>query len=218
MLNKKKTVKKPIAKTPVRRRIAPKIVHEKAAWQPGTVMWPLPAVMVSCATEEGKANILTIAWTGVVCSEPPMLSISVRPHRYSHKFIAESRQFVVNIPSAAQLRTLDSCGIVSGRNVDKFKQYGLTPAPGLKVKAPIIAECPLNIECVVRKTLELGTHTMFVAQIVAVQVSKEMLTPNGRLAIEKMGLFAFAHGEYFAIGQKLGYFGFSVRKKGARKR
>jgi len=156
---------------------------------------------------------ITIAWAGNVCSEPPMLSISVRPQRFSYEIIQTTKEFAVNVPSLRQARATDWCGMVSGRKVDKFAQTGLTAGPALKVQCPIILECPLNIECRIQQSLKLGSHTLFVAEIVAVQVSATLLDSRGRLRLEKGGLLAFAHGQYFALGRSLGRFGFSVRKK-----
>ncbi len=186
---------------------------KKQSWKPGNVLWPVPVVLVSCGgTQDWKPNLITIAWAGSVCSDPPMLSISVRPERYSHAIIQATHEFVVNIPSPRQAKTVDWCGTVSGRNVDKFADTGLTPAKALKVQCPIITECLLNIECRVQKFLKLGSHTMFVAEVVAVQVSSALLDTKGRLRLEKGGLLAFAHGQYFELGRCLGHFGFSARK------
>jgi flavin reductase (DIM6/NTAB) family NADH-FMN oxidoreductase RutF len=200
---------------PLRKSIGP---PRKIVWKPGTMLNPVPVVMVTCAEKGQRPNIITIAWAGTVCSEPPMLSISIRPERYSHDIIKRTGEFVVNVPSVREIRAADTCGVVSGRDVDKFEKTGLTPAPASKVGPPIIQECPLALECRVRKTVELGTHTMFVAEIVAVQVSESLMTAGGRLALEKAGLAAFAHGGYYALGRKLGYYGFSVRKKRAIKK
>ncbi len=186
---------------------------KKQSWKPGNVLWPVPVVLVSCGgTQDWKPNLITIAWAGSVCSDPPMLSISVRPERYSHAIIQATHEFVVNIPSPRQAKVVDWCGTVSGRDVDKFAETGLTPAKALKVRCPIITECLLNIECRVQKSLKLGSHTMFVAEVVAVQVSSTLLDTKGRLRVEKGGLLAFAHGQYFELGRCLGHFGFSVRK------
>lgn len=186
----------------------------KQSWKPGNVLSPAPAVLVSCGgTEEWKPNLITIAWAGNVCSDPPMLSISVRPERYSFDIIRTMREFVVNVPSLRQARAVDWCGVVSGRNEDKFAGAGLTPAPALKVRPPIVLECPLNIECRVKESLALGSHTMFVAEVAAVQVSADLLDDKGRLRLDKCGLLAFAHGEYFVLGRRIGKFGFSVRKR-----
>jgi flavin reductase (DIM6/NTAB) family NADH-FMN oxidoreductase RutF len=192
---------------------------EKHAWKPGNVLSPVPAVLVSCGGTRGwKPNLITIAWTGNVCSEPPMLSISVRPERHSYEIIETTREFVVNVPSLREARAVDWCGVVSGRSEEKFAGAGLTPAPALKVGCPIVLECPLNIECRVRESLKLGSHTMFVAEIVAVQVSAALIDERGRLHLEKGGLIAFAHGQYFALGRCIGRFGFSVQKHKNRAR
>ncbi len=188
--------------------------NEKRTWKPGNVLSPVPAVLVSCGGVRGwKPNLITIAWTGNVCSEPPMLSISVRPERYSYEIIETTREFVVNVPSLREVGAVDWCGFVSGRNEEKFIGAGLTPGPAVKVGCPIVRECPVNIECRVRKSLKLGSHTMFVAEVVAVQVSEALIDARGRLRLEKGGLIAFAHGQYFALGRCIGRFGFSVRKR-----
>ncbi len=187
---------------------------EKQSWKPGNVLSPAPPVLVSCGGTKGwKQNLITIAWAGNVCSDPPMLSISVRPERYSFEIIRTTREFVVNVPSLKQARAVDWCGVVSGRSEDKFAGAGLTPALALKVSPPIVLECPINIECRVKESLVLGTHTMFVAEVVAVQVSADLLDGKGRLRLEKCGLLAYAHGEYFVLGRRIGKFGFSVRKR-----
>ena len=188
---------------------------EKQSWKPGNVLSPAPPVLVSCGGTQGwKPNLITIAWAGNVCSDPPMLSISVRPERHSHEIIRTTREFVVNVPSARQARAVDWCGMISGRDEDKFSGAGLTPAPALKVHPPIVLECPLNIECRVQESLGLGSHTMFVAEVVAVQVSADLVDGKGRFRLEKCGLLAFAHGQYFVMGRRIGHFGFSVRKRG----
>jgi len=187
---------------------------KKKSLKPGNMLSPLPVVLVSCGgTPKWKPNLITIAWTGSVCSEPPMLTISVRPERYSHEIIKATREFVVNVPSLQQAGATDWCGMVSGRSVDKFTATGLTPAPALKLRCPIVLQCPLNIECRIRQSLLLGSHTMFVAEVIAVQVSATLVDAKGRLRLEKGGLIAFAHGQYFALGRCLGRFGFSVRKR-----
>jgi len=189
----------------------------KQVWKAGTMLFPLPVVMITSVDEKDRPNICTVAWTGTVCTDPPMLSISLREERYSHDLIKASGEFVVNVPSGEEVRATDYCGVVSGRDVDKFKETKLTPAPASAVKPPVILECPLNLECRVKKTLKLGSHTMFVAQIVAVQVTASLLTPTGRLALEKAGLAAFAHGGYYALGKKLGFFGYSIQKRKPKK-
>jgi flavin reductase (DIM6/NTAB) family NADH-FMN oxidoreductase RutF len=187
---------------------------DKQTLKPANLLSPLPAVLVSCGGMNGwKPNLITIAWTGSVCSDPVMLSISVRPERYSYDIIRTTGQFVVNVPSIRQARAVDWCGMVSGRRFDKFEKMGLKQAPAVKVGCPIVRECPLNIECQVRQTLELGTHTLFLAEVVAVQVSSQLVDAKGRLRLDKAGLLSFAHGQYFALGRSIGRFGFSVRKK-----
>lgn len=190
---------------------------EKRSWKPGNILSPVPAVLVSCGGTRGwKPNLITIAWVGNVCSEPPLLSISVRPERYSYEIIETTREFVVNVPSVWQARAVDWCGVVSGRSEDKFAGAGLTPGAALKVQCPIVLECPLNIECRVRDSLKLGSHTMFVGEVVALQVSSDLIDAKGALHLEKGGLLAFAHGRYFALGRSLGRFGFSVQKRKKR--
>jgi flavin reductase (DIM6/NTAB) family NADH-FMN oxidoreductase RutF len=210
----RKTDKSPLPKKRRCEKRATRLPITKQVWEPGTMLCPVPVVMVSSAAKDGRPNICTVAWAGTVCSEPPMLSISLRSATYSHGLILGSREFVVNVPSARLIRITDYCGVVSGRDVDKFDKTGLTPGPAATVKAPVIMECPVNIECIVRQVLDLGLHTMFVAQITAVQVSEHLVTPSGRLALEKEGLAAYAHGGYYLLGKKLGHFGYSVRKRG----
>jgi flavin reductase (DIM6/NTAB) family NADH-FMN oxidoreductase RutF len=194
-----------------------KCAGEKTSWKPGNVLYPAPPVLVSCGGFRGwKENLLTIAWAGNVCSDPPMLSISVRPERYSHEIILSTGQFVVNVPVQELAWAVDWCGVVSGRDRDKFAGAGLTPGQALKLQAPIVMECPINIECVVKKTLELGSHTLLIAEVAAVQVSADLIDKRGKFTIEKSGLLAFAHGQYFVLGRRLGGFGFSVRKKGRK--
>jgi len=192
---------------------------EKTSFKPGNVLAPVPAVLVSCGgIGDWRPNLITIAWTGSICSDPPMLSISVRPERYSHEIIRTTKEFVVNVPSVRQAKATDWCGMVSGRNEDKFAVTNLTPGPALEVGCPIILECPLNIECRVGQELALGSHTMFLAEVVAVQVSSNLLDAKGRMHLEKAGLLAFAVGQYFAMGKVIGRFGFSVKKPAKKPR
>lgn len=187
---------------------------QKQPWKPGNVLSPLPVVLVSCG--DGAMyppNIITIAWTGSVCSDPPMLSISVRPERYSFDIIQRTGEFVVNLPSRRQARAVDWCGMVSGREVDKWEGAGLTQAPALKVGCPIIRECPVHIECRVRQSLSLGSHVMFVAEVAAVQAASRLMDAKGRFRLEKAGLLAYGLGQYFEIGAVIGRFGFSVQKR-----
>jgi len=192
---------------------------EKQLWKPGNVLSPVPVVLVSCGgSEEFRPNLITIAWVGSICSDPPMLSIAVRPERYSHGIIMASGEFVVNLPSRDQTKITDWCGMVSGAKVDKFAESGLTAAAASKVGCPIILECPVNIECRVTQRLELGSHDLFLAEVVAVQVSSHLIDEKGKFRVEKAGLIAYGLGHYFPLGQAIDHFGFSIRKKAARTR
>lgn len=172
--------------------------------------------MVTCGTME-KPNVLTVAWTGIVNSEPAMTYISVRPSRYSHELISENKEFVINLTTAKTLKAADFCGVKSGRDIDKFAEAGLTPVAATAVKAPLIEESPLSLECRVTEVKHLGSHDMFLAEIVAVDVADEYLDADGKFRLEDSGLIAFCHGGYYALGGKVGSFGFSVEKKKSRK-
>ena len=184
----------------------------KLIWKPGNLIAPVPAAMVSCGTME-KPNIITIAWTGNVSSSPAKVSISVRPERYSYGLIKESGEFVLNLTTAALVRAADFCGVRSGREVDKFAQLGLTPLPAREVACPLVGESPVNLECRVCDVIPLGSHDLFLADVLAVHVEEELVDDHGRLRMDQCHLAAYAHGEYFALGKKVGSFGFSVRKK-----
>lgn len=187
---------------------------EKIVWPGSTQLGPVPAALVACGgTEKWKPNLITIAWTGVACSKPPMLTIAIRPERYSYAIIRETGNFSLNLPSGAMVKAVDWCGVVSGRDQDKFAGSGLTPMPGNKIAAPIVAECPLSLECEVTQVLELGSHHLFLAEIVAVQVTAALIDSKGRLDLERDGLLSYAHGHYYNLGECLGHFGFSVRRK-----
>ncbi len=188
----------------------------KLQWKPGTLLPPAPPALVTCGDME-KHNVLTAAWTGIVNSEPPMTYVSIRPERYSHGIITERREFVINIPCQSIVRATDLCGVKSGRDVDKFALTGLTAEPSQLVAAPGIAQCPVSLECRVREICRLGSHDMFLADIVAVDVDEQFLDEKGALHLEKAGLVAYAHGAYYALGRQLGTFGFSVRKKPVRR-
>ncbi len=177
---------------------------------PSTRLFPLPAALVSCVGSDGVPNIITIAWTGVVCSEPPMISISIRPKaRHSYPIVKPSNEFVLNIPSASQARTVDWCGMVSGSRVRKFDESGLTPATASAVKAPLIAECPVNVECVVQHRLSLGTHDCFIGEVVAVHADEGILDGDGRISVEAVQPLAFCDGDYWTVGSRVGAYGFS---------
>ncbi len=185
----------------------------KQHWRPGNMLYPVPAVMVSCGKEKETPNIITVAWAGTVCSDPAMLSISVRPERYSYDIIRETGEFVVNLVTKDLVFATDYCGVKSGREVDKFKEMHLTPLASQKIGAPGIAESPVNIECKVVKELPLGSHTMFVAEVVNVTVEDAYLNETGKFELNSTGLVSYSHGEYFLLGEKLGKFGYSVQKK-----
>ena len=189
----------------------------KQVWHGGNMLYPLPAVMVSCASAAGEKNIVTVAWAGTVCTNPPMLSISLRPERHSYGLIRESGEFVVNLVTRRLARACDWCGVRSGRDYDKWAECGLTPAPAAKLElAPAIAESPVSIECRVRDVLELGSHHLFLADVAAVQVEESLLDERGRLDLGRAGLVAYSHGEYLELGRRLGSFGYSVRKRPER--
>lgn len=190
----------------------------KQSWKPGNMLNPVPAVMVSCADREGKPNIITIAWAGTVCTNPPMVSISVRPTRYSYDMIRETGEFVINLVTEPLTRACDYCGVVSGRDVDKFAKTGLTPVPVEGVSVPGIAESPVSIACRVVEERALGSHTMFLAEVVGVTADDRYLDETGRFDINGTGLIMYSHGEYFGLGRKLGKFGYSVQKKSKRRR
>jgi flavin reductase (DIM6/NTAB) family NADH-FMN oxidoreductase RutF len=195
------------------------ILMSKQLWKPSTILNPVPAVMVTCVDQEGKPNIITLAWAGTINSEPPMLSISVRKQRYSYNLIREKEQFVVNLTTRRLAFATDYCGVKSGRDIDKFEVMKLTPEKASKVDVPLIAESPVNIECRVKNVMELGSHDLFLAEIVAVNVDEALLDEKGKLCLERADLICFSHGEYWSLGKALGHFGFSVaRRKVARKR
>ncbi|MDD7349434.1 MAG: flavin reductase family protein [Clostridiales bacterium] len=186
---------------------------KKQEWKPGNMLYPVPAVMVSCGREKEIPNIITVAWTGTICSDPAMLSISVRPERYSYGIIRETKEFVVNLTTKDLARATDWCGVKSGRDVDKFQQMHLTAAKAIHLKsAPIIAESPVNIECKVKEVLELGSHHMFLAEVAGVQISEKYMNETGKFELNDTGLVAYSHGEYFTLGEKIGKFGYSVKK------
>ena len=183
----------------------------KVSWKPGTMLFPLPPVMVTCGTMD-KANVLTVAWTGIINSEPPMTYVSVRPSRYSHAIITKNKEFVINLVNLPLAKACDYCGVKSGAKTDKFKDMNLEIEPCLKVKAPQLKNSPVTLECKVVKSELMDTHEMFVAEIVNVNIDDKYLEEDDRLAVEKMGLVAFAHGRYYTMGRDLGAFGFSVDK------
>jgi len=179
--------------------------------RPHTALYPVPAVLVTCVDQAGKPNIITLAWVGTVCSAPPMVGIGVRPSRYSHGLIRDCGEFVVNLPSAAIAEAVDLCGHVSGRDVDKFQAAGLTPLPASQVKPPLIAECPVALECQVRQAIPLGAHTLFLGEILAVQMDEAVLDSSGSFDMALARPFAYVEGEYWTLGERLGTYGFARR-------
>jgi flavin reductase (DIM6/NTAB) family NADH-FMN oxidoreductase RutF len=186
----------------------------KQSWKPGTMIYPLPAVLVSCGEGEQEYNLFTVAWTGTVCTNPPMCYISVRPERHSYDIIKRTGEFVINLTTASLARATDWCGVRSGRDYDKFSEMGLTAEPAAVVSAPVVAESPVSIECRVRQVIELGSHDMFLADVVNVLVDEQYINPEtGKLELERAEIIAYSHGEYFRLGEMIGHFGWSVRKK-----
>lgn len=183
----------------------------KQLWKPGNMLYPLPVVMVSLADRVGKPNIITIAWAGTICTNPPMVSISVRPERYSYPILKDTGEFVINLTTKELAYATDYCGIKSGRDVDKFKEMNLTPLPGEQVKAPLIGESPVNIECKVRRIMPLGSHDMFIADVVAVHADEKYMDEQHKFHLEKAEPIVYSHGAYLVCGEQLGSFGYSVK-------
>ena len=193
----------------------------KQSWKPGNMLYPLPVVLVSAADEEGNTNVLTVAWAGTVCSDPPMVSVSIRPERYSYRMIKETGEFVINLTTEELAYATDYCGVVSGRDADKFKNMHLTPVKGDVVKAPLIKESPVNIECIVKDIKSLGSHDMFIAQVAPVHVDEKYMDTKNKFHLEDAHPIVYSHGIYMSLGKKIGTFGYSVRKgpnpRGGRK-
>ena len=184
----------------------------RQVWKGSTLLNPEPPVLVSCGSPE-KPNLITVGWTGTICTQPPMLSISVRPERYSHHLIKESGEFVVNLPTESLVRAIDWCGVKSGRDVDKFAAMHLTAAPAAKVGTVLVEESPVNLECKVTQVIPLGSHDLFLAECVAVDVDERLLDESGKLCLNKAKLIVYSHGDYLALGRKLGSFGYSVQEE-----
>lgn len=176
------------------------------------MLYPLPAVMVSCQRPGEKPNIVTIAWAGTICSTPPMVSISVRPERYSYDIIKETGEFVINLTTKDLAYATDYCGVKSGRDIDKFKECNLTPEPSKELQVPGIAESPVNIECKVTEIKKLGSHDMFLAEVVSVSIDDRYIDETGKFDLESTGLMAYSHGKYMELGNLIGTFGYSVKK------
>ncbi len=185
----------------------------KVDWQPGTMIYPLPAVLVSCGNAQ-HSNLITVAWTGTICTNPPMCYISVRPERYSHDLIRSNMEFTINLTTESMAKATDWCGVRSGRQYDKWAESGLTPEPGVKVSCPSIKESPLSIECRVREIVPLGSHDMFIADVLNVRADSSLIDPDtGAFDLAAARLISYTHGGYYSCGEKIGHFGFSVRKK-----
>ena len=190
----------------------------KEIWKPGNMLYPLPVVMVSMADKNGKYNIITIAWAGTVCTNPPMVSISVRPERYSYPILQETGEFVINLTTRELVYATDYCGVKSGRDVDKFAKLGLTPVAASKVKAPMIGESPVNLECQVTQVQQLGSHAMFLAEVAAVHAEERYMDAQHKFHLDQAEPIVYSHGAYLLCGEQLGTFGYSVRRKPERKR
>jgi len=185
---------------------------EKELWKPGNMLYPLPVVLVSVADKKGRSNLLTIAWTGTICSDPAMVSISVRKERFSHPIIEETGEFVINLTTEDLAFATDYCGVKCGKDIDKWKETGLTPVSATEVGAPLVKESPVNIECRVAKQLELGTHDMFIAEVVAVHADKQYMDANGKFDLSLAKPLVYSHGTYYTMGNPIGKFGYSVKK------
>lgn len=190
----------------------------KINFKPGNMLYPLPAVLVSCCDTGTSPNLLTVAWTGTVCTNPPMVSISVRPERYSYSLIKNSGEFVVNLTTKDLAFAVDYCGVRSGRDVNKWEKCHLTMVPADTVSCPMVAESPVNIECHVTEIKELGSHHMFLAEVTAVHVDDTYLDEKNSFHLNDSGLLAYSHGTYFTLGDALGTFGYSVQKEKKRKK
>lgn len=187
---------------------------KKTSWKPGTMIYPLPAVIVTAGSSREDWNAITIAWTGTICTNPSMCYISVRPERFTYPLIVKNMEFTINLTTVDMARATDWIGVRSGRDYDKWKETGLTPLPGECVQSPTIAESPLSIECRVKNIMKLGSHHMFIAEVVNVRADENLINPeSGKFELEKAGLLAYSHGAYFSLGELIGTFGFSVKKK-----
>lgn len=187
----------------------------KITWKPAALLSPVPVVLVSCGNLD-HPNALAVAWTGIINTNPSMVYISVRPERHSYKLIKESGEFVINLVTRELVNTTDQCGVYTGAKVDKFKKFSLTPQKCSKISAPLITESPINIECKVEKIIPLGTHHMFLAKVLAVNIDENLISENGKLELKKAKLVAYSHGDYLELGKKIGSFGFAVKKKKRR--
>ena len=189
-------------------------MKEKTVWPGSTQLAPVPVVLVGSGNgTDIPYNLITVAWAGIVCSDPAMIGISIRPERHSYNIIKETREFTVNLPSRALAKSVDYCGVVSGRDCDKISKCGFHAAAGNSVSAPVISECPITLECQLQETTHLGSHTLFLGRICSIDLDTDLIDAKGRLDIEKADLLAYAHGHYYGLGECIGHFGYSVRKK-----
>lgn len=186
-------------------------------WRASNMLYPVPAVLVGCRDEEGRDNLMTAAWAGTICSDPVMVSVSIRKERFSHAIIENTGEFTISLTTTGLARAADFCGVRSGRDTDKFREMKLTPLESSKIRAPGVAESPVVLECRVKEILRLGSHDMFIAEVVNVSVDERYLNEKGRLELEKADLIAYSHGEYFALGKKIGKFGYSVRRRSKKR-
>lgn len=184
----------------------------KQQWKPGNMVYPIPAVLVTVADNKGNDNILTVAWTGTICSDPAMAYVSIRPSRYSYDMIKETGEFVINLTTKELAFATDYCGVRSGRDVDKFKEMKLTREKATYVKAPLVKESPINIECKVVDIKPCGTHDMFIGEVVAVHADEKYMDETGRFDLSKAEPLVYSHGQYYTLGEKIGKFGYSVKK------
>lgn len=190
----------------------------KLTWKAGNMIYPVPAVMVSCGNTEETHNIITIAWTGTICTNPPMTYVSIRPERHSYDIIKETKEFVINLTTEDLAFATDFCGVRSGRDLDKFKEMKLTKEPATKVSVPMIKESPVNIECKLKEIVKLGSHDMFIGEVVAVNVDEDYMDEKGKFHLDKSKPIAYSHGQYFSLKESIGHFGYSVKKKKKKKK
>ncbi|KUK76783.1 MAG: Protein/domain typically associated with flavoprotein oxygenase, DIM6/NTAB family [Proteiniphilum acetatigenes] len=191
----------------------------KQDWKPGTMIYPLPAAMISCGSSPDEHNIITVSWVGTICTDPPMCFISIRPSRHSYEIIKRTGEYVINLTTEALARATDWCGVRSGRDFNKFEEMKLTAGKATLVKAPLIEESPVCIECRVREIISLGSHDMFISEVVNVKADDQYLDPvTGRFDLQQAGLLAYCHGDYYGLGKKIGKFGWSVQKKKKKKK
>ena len=186
-------------------------------WRASNMLYPVPAVLVGCRDEEGRDNLMTAAWAGTICSDPVMVSVSIRKERFSHAIIENTGEFTISLTTTGLARAADFCGVRSGRDTDKFREMKLTPLESSKIRAPGVAESPVVLECRVKEILRLGIYDLFIAEVVNVSVDERYLNEKGRLELEKADLIAYSHGEYFALGKKIGKFGYSVRRRSKKR-